>query len=76
VGNPQFEKPKIDREEARKAPMGLLIIFQSRKRVKIGPRFEKKSNQPQRTPEFFRRGDFCGLNAESSAGGRSCESCG
>jgi hypothetical protein len=36
-----LKKPKIYREQAWKAPMGLLIIFPSRERVKIGPRFEK-----------------------------------
>jgi hypothetical protein len=36
-----LKKPKTDREEAWKARTGLLLMFQSRKRVKIGSRLEK-----------------------------------
>jgi hypothetical protein len=53
-------KLKIDREEARKARNGLLIMFPSRKRVKIGSRL-KKTSQTQRMPELIRRGYFYGL---------------
>ena len=36
-----LKKPKTDREEAWKAQPGLLLRFQSRKRVKIGSRLER-----------------------------------
>jgi hypothetical protein len=36
-----LKKPKIDREEAWKAPMGLLIILPSRKRVKSAHALKK-----------------------------------
>ena len=36
-----LKKPKTDREEAWKAQSGLLLMFQSRKRVKIESRLEK-----------------------------------
>jgi hypothetical protein len=36
-----LKKPKTDQEEAWKAQSGLLLMFQSRKRVKFESRLEK-----------------------------------
>ena len=48
-------KLKMDREEAWKAQTGLLLMFQSRERVKIGSRLEK--NRARRN----RRRNSCGV---------------
>jgi hypothetical protein len=48
-----LKKPKTDQEEAWKAQPGLLLMFQSRKRVKIGSRLERNQIRRNRPRSSF-----------------------